>query len=150
RPIDLDMSTAKCWVYQPGSDAGPKGEHKTAHHGHERLILIGPKAQEILRPYLGTKLDACCFSPAAAEAARSAERRRNRKTPITPSQARRRPKANRKRAHRDRYDVTSYRNAIYRACDKAFPPPAPLARQDEETAKQWQARLMPEQKAELR
>jgi integrase len=149
RPLDIDMRNPSCWVYRPGSDQGRHGRHKTAHHGHDRIILIGPKAQEILRPYLGTKLDAYCFCPATAEAERNAERRRKRKSPMTPSQKKRRPKANPKRPKRDRYDVNSYRNAIYRACDKAFPPPAPLARQQGEKKKAYLARLTPEQQAEL-
>jgi integrase len=150
RPLDLDMSNPSCWIYQPGSDQGPHGKHKTSHLGHDRLILIGPKAQEVLRPYLGTKLDACCFPPLVAEAKRSAKRRKERKTPMTPSQAKRCPKKNRKRPVQDRYEVTSFRNAIYRACDSAYPPPAPLARQEDETRKEWRARLTPEQKEELR
>ena len=68
---------------------------------------------------------------------------------MTPSQKNCRPKANPKRPKRDRYDVISYRNAIYRACDKAFPPPAPLARLEGETKKKWLARLTAEQKDEL-
>lgn len=27
-------------------------EHKTAHHGHKRILYFGPKAQEILKTYL--------------------------------------------------------------------------------------------------
>src|SRR5262249_12749928 len=127
RPLDIDMSNPACWVYRPGSDQGEHGQHKTAHHGHERLILIGPRAQEVLRPHLGTKLDAYCFSPAESERRRSEARRGARQTPLTPSQRARRPTARRKRAPRDHYDETSYRNAVYRACDRAFPPPAHLA-----------------------
>ncbi len=85
RPVDLDMKNPACWVYRPGSDQGPHGQHKTAHHGHDRLILIGPKAQEVLLPYLGTKLDAYCFSPAESEAQRNAARKERRQTPMTPS-----------------------------------------------------------------
>jgi integrase len=97
RPLDLDMGRPACWVYRPGSDQGQHGRHKTAHHGHERLVLIGPKAQEVLRPYLGTKLDAYCFSPAESERRRSEARRDARQTPMTPSQRARRPKARRER-----------------------------------------------------
>jgi integrase len=149
RPLDLDMRNPSCWVYRPGSDQGPHGTHKTAHHGQDRLILIGPRAQEVLRPYLGTRVDAYCFSPAQSERDRHVRQRENRKTPLTPSQRNRRPKRNPKRAKRDHYDVTSYRNAIYRACDRAFPPPAPLAQGAGETAEGWRARLTPEQTEEL-
>jgi hypothetical protein len=85
RPFDIDMSHPACWVYRPGSDRGPHGAHKTAHHGHDHPIFIGPRAQAILRPYLDTKLDAYCFSPAESEHRRSADRRQMRKTPLTVS-----------------------------------------------------------------
>jgi integrase len=141
RPVDIDMRKP-CWVYRPQ-------RHKTEHHDIERNILIGPKAQEILRPYLGTKLDAYCFSPVDSEATRNAAKRAARNTPLTPSQRARKPKRNPKRPKRDRYDETSYRNAVYRACDKAFPPPVPLARLKGETRRAWLARLTGDQKAEL-
>lgn len=45
------------WVYQPRS-------HKTAHHGHTRVILIGPLGQATLAPYLERSTEAMCFAPA--------------------------------------------------------------------------------------
>ncbi|HYT94308.1 MAG TPA: site-specific integrase [Gemmataceae bacterium] len=119
RPIDIDMRNPSCWVYRPGSDQGSHGTHKTAHHGHERMIFIGPKAQEVLRPFLGTKLDAYCFSPAESESRRNTGRRSQRKTPLWPSHQRRKAKAKRQRSPGDRYDTHSYRRAIARACRKA-------------------------------
>jgi integrase len=142
RACDVDMS-GPIWLYRPG-------RHKTAHHGHQRVIALGPQAQQIVRERLTLNVQAYLFCPRASEEARNAERRKNRKTPMTPSQARREPKKQPKRPKRERYDETSYRNAIYRACDKAFPPPAPLARREDETAKEWLARLTPEQREELR
>ena len=44
RTADLDTS-ATVWSYKPAS-------HKTEHHGRERIILLGPKAQAILQPWL--------------------------------------------------------------------------------------------------
>ena len=44
RPCDIDRS-GDIWRYVPES-------HKTEHHGRGRIIFIGPKAQEVLRPYL--------------------------------------------------------------------------------------------------
>jgi integrase len=152
RPLDLDVSNPNCWVYRPGSDQGPEGKHKTAHHGHQRIILVGPRAQEVLKPFLGTRLDAFCFSPAKAEAARNAGRRERRMTPLWPSHLERlakKRKARRRRAPGDRYDVAGYRRAIKRACDQAFPPPEPLAKREGETTAAWQARLTEEQKSEL-
>jgi integrase len=155
RPMDLDMRNPACWVYRPGSDAGPHGEHKTAHHGHDRLILIGPRAQEVLRPWLGTKLDAYCFSPAQSEVCRHERQRRERKTPLTRSQRARRAKRSRRRAPQDHYNVTSYRNAVYRACDRAFPLPGHLGPRQlpngkRESRRAWWARLTPQEKDEVR
>jgi integrase len=149
RGMDLEVS-GPVWVYRPGSDRGPEGEHKTSHHGHERTVLIGPRAQEVLRPWLKTDLTAYLFSPREAEALRSAARRQNRKSPMTPSQAARRPRKNPKRPRGERYRVAAYRLAIYRACDRAFPPPAPLAKRADETWQEWRARLTAGDRAELR
>jgi transposase len=141
RACDIDTG-GRVWVYRPV-------RHKTEHHGQQREVYMGPRAQEVIRPWLVLDTQAYLFSPAAAEAARRAERRRGRKTPLTPSQARRRPKENPKRAKRQRYDETSYRNAVYRACDRAFPPPDPLAARTGETRAQWQARLTPAEREGL-
>jgi integrase len=143
RAIDLDMHNPSCWVYRPE-------KHKREHDDVERLILIGPQAQEVIRPYLGVNTQAYLFSPRAGEEARHAKRRRNRKTPVTPSQRDRRPVANPKRPKRERYDEISYRNAVYRACNKAFTAPEPLGKRPDETRPEWLARLTPEQKEELR
>ena len=55
-----------------------------------------------------------------------------------------------KRAKRELYDETSYRNAIYRACDRAFPPPEALARRPKESARKWLDRLTPGERVALR
>jgi integrase len=155
RPIDLDRKNPVCWVYRPGSDQGQHGQHKTAHHGHERLILIGPKAQKVLTPYLDVEPNAYCFSPVESERQRSDDRRDARQSPMTPSQSARKPQARRKRAPRDHYDETSYRNAVYRACDRAFPLPANLAprlldNSKRESRAAWWTRLTNAEKGEVR
>lgn len=66
RPGDVDR-TGEVWEYRPGG-------HKTEHHDKKRVIFIGPKAQDILRPYLLREAGAYCFSPADAEKNRLAER----------------------------------------------------------------------------
>ena len=114
RSCDIDAG-GRVWVYRPA-------RHKTEHHGKSREVFLGPQAQSVLRPWLRSDLQASLFSPAKAEADRNAERRRNRKSPMTPSQARRCPKPNRKRPPRDRYDMASFRRAIQRACKKAGVP----------------------------
>lgn len=112
RPADIDMG-GQVWLYVPRT-------HKTEHHGHARRIYLGPAAQRIVRDFLGTELEAHLFSPIEAEAERSAERRRNRKSPMTPSQAKRRKKRGRPNAPRDAYDTQTYGRAILRACGQAF------------------------------
>jgi integrase len=44
RPMDVDRR-GKVWLYTPA-------DHKTAHHGHKRVVPIGPRGQEVLRPFL--------------------------------------------------------------------------------------------------
>jgi integrase len=118
RPTDLD-TTGRIWVYLPGSDQGQHGGHKTAYLGKERQVYLGPQAQEIIRPMLPLSTTAYIFSPIESERLRHAAQRQNRKTPMTPSQAKRKPKKNPKRSPRDRYDTYSYRRAIKRACQLA-------------------------------
>jgi integrase len=121
RAIDLD-TTGKVWLYRPGSDQGDEGVHKTAHRGHRRVILLGPRAQEIVRHYLKTDLYAYLFSPREVMQQLRAEQRRNRKTKVQPSQQNRRRK-NPKRRPRERYTTGSYNYAVRRACQKAGVPP---------------------------
>ncbi len=104
RPADIDQS-GDIWIYRPQ-------RHKTDYRDLAREVLLGPKAQEILRPWLQRDRDAYCFSPAEAVCERNEQRRQNRKTPMTPSQAERRRESSPKRPTRQRYDRDSYRRAI--------------------------------------
>lgn len=115
RTSDLDM-TGAVWEYVPG-------RHKTEHHDRERKIMVGPRAQEVLRAWLRDDPDAYLFSPAKAMEELSVERRKVRKTPLTPSQRARKRKARPKRAPGDHYTPRSYARAISRGCDLAFPHP---------------------------
>lgn len=110
RPCDVDTSGA-VWCYRPES-------HKTQHHGRERIIMVGPQAQGVLRPYLLREKTAYCFTPADSERKRNLRRRDNRRSPMTPSQAKRRPKLHRKHAPGDRYDTQAYRRAIDRTVER--------------------------------
>ena len=110
RPCDLDRSE-KIWVYRPES-------HKTEHHGRERVIFVGPKAQAEILPYLLRDAEAYCFSPSDSERTRKAERRNLRKTKVQPSQIDRR-KSRPIRKPRARYFKDAYARAISRAAEKA-------------------------------
>ncbi|MGA2255195.1 MAG: tyrosine-type recombinase/integrase [Thermoguttaceae bacterium] len=112
RPCDIDM-TADIWIYEPH-------DHKNRWRNHRRQIPLGPKAQAIIRPFLLNRADtAYLFSPKDGEATINAERRRNRKSPMTPSQAKRRPKKHSTRAKRERYDTHSYLRAITYGIEQA-------------------------------
>ena len=110
RPMDIDQA-GEVWIYTPSS-------HKTEHHGKQRHIAIGPRAQEVLTPYLLRDAANCCFSPAESEEKRNTLRRKNRKTPMTPSQQARQLRGG-KRKLATHYNKDSYRRAIQRGCDKA-------------------------------
>jgi site-specific recombinase XerD len=114
RTIDINTSGA-IWEYQPR-------RHKTEHHERERVVPLGPRAQEVLKPWLRTELEAYLFSPREAIAEHRAERRRNRKTKVQPSQRDRRM-AKPKRFPGEHYTTVSYGHAIADACARAFPHP---------------------------
>ena len=96
RACDLDR-TGNVWVYRPAT-------HKTEQHGKLREIYLGPRAQAVIQPWLELAPHSYLFSPSVSEAARNAKRRESRKNRVTPSQAKRQPKANPQRAKRDHYD----------------------------------------------
>jgi integrase len=84
------------------------------------------------------------FQPREAREQFDTERRSNRKSKVTPSQAARKRKARPKRTPGERYRVTSYDHAVMVACDTAFPPLPPLAKREDETYRQWRERIGPE------
>lgn len=141
RPIDIEIDEMHgIWTYRPET-------HKNAYREKDRVIFFGPKAQEIIRPLLTNRsTDSYMFSPAEAEAERRVAASAARKTPLSCGN---RPGTNRrdhpKRRARDHYTTTAYCRSIQYACDKAFPPPARLAQQEKETAKEWAARLKAEE-----
>jgi integrase len=143
RPCDVDAA-GDVWAYRPES-------HKTQHHGRERVIFIGPKAQAILRPYLLRDKAAYCFCPAEGEKKRREDAHDRRTTPLSRgnrpgSNVRSKPK----RFAGERYDVASYRRAIYRACELAFGMPKHLRhrlRNETEEQKQERQKLASEWRA---
>jgi integrase len=146
RAVDIDMA-GPVWLYRPG-------HHKTKHHGHTRIVPIGPRAQEIIRRHLKTDIQAYLFTPADSLAEFRAEQRRNRKTKVQPSQADRK-KRKPKRCPGKRYTKSSYANAVADACDRAFPPPEHLqpkikSNGKRETREEIRARLTEAEKMELK
>ena len=113
RTCDVETG-GEVWAYRPAS-------HKTEHHNKRRVIYLGPRAQEVLQPWLRTDRGACLFQPREAAAERRAEMRARRKTRVQPSQFDRRTD-DPQRAPGSRYTVNSYRQAIVRGCDRAGVP----------------------------
>jgi integrase len=114
RGIDLNTS-GPVWVYRPR-------HHKNRHLGLDRIIHLGPKAQEIVRPFLRPNIETYLFSPRAYVEELHARRAAQRKTRRTPSGTKGPRKANLKRKPAERYDRGSYRQAIVRACEAAGVP----------------------------
>lgn len=78
RPCDIDRS-GEIWHYYPY-------KYKTQHLEDptlRRIISIGPKGQEILRPFLLRQEDAYCFTPEESEKDRRIKLSKLRKTPIS-------------------------------------------------------------------
>ena len=147
RGIDLD-TTGKLWLYRPA-------RHKTAYLGHERMIFLGPRAQEIIRPFLKPDLTAHLFCPAEVERERRQIQHARRRTPLSCGNI---PGSNVKRKPRKKpgncYSVTAYARAVRDACDRAFPLPEHLKPerfdQRRETLKAWRLRLTPKQTVEIK
>ena len=64
RPCDIDRAN-EVWLYRPLT-------HKTEHANKQRVIPIGPRAQEILLRYLARDAVSYCFRPRDSEARRRA------------------------------------------------------------------------------
>ena len=120
RPCDIHRNVDP-WRYVPQS-------HKCEHHGRERVIFIGPKAQAVLFRYLARDTQAKCFQPIESERKRRVEQHANRKTPLSTGTlpGHRRKRKPKRRAGAE-YGTDVYRRAISRACDKAFPAPDDVA-----------------------
>ena len=117
RAVDID-TTNPVWEFRPK-------RFKTEHHNDaddadiDRVVYLGPKSQESLRPWLLADPEAHVFAPRRSEALRNAARKEQRQTKLTPSQAVRKPKGRAKAPLRSYYPVGSYRQAIRRACLRA-------------------------------
>jgi integrase len=114
RTADLETS-GRVWFYRPLT-------HKTAWRGKSRVIAVGPRAQEVLKPWLRLNLEEYLFQPREVVQALRDARKEKKKTPLTPSQKARRPKRNPSRQPGRRYGVRAYGKAIDRAARKACVP----------------------------
>lgn len=122
RPRDIKIRGAM-WIYQPK-------KHKTAGKKVRRTIPFGPAAQILLAPFIaGRDPGDYCFKPeesfewCMSERARNAGK--NRKTPVYPSELKRRAKAKKQRQKNPqrkfaaKFDRVTYRQAIHQGIRRA-------------------------------
>ncbi|MDO8302681.1 MAG: site-specific integrase, partial [Sedimentisphaerales bacterium] len=108
KPKDIDRS-GEIWHYYPE-------RHKNEYRGHERIVPLGPRGQELLRPFLLRNQDSYCFSPAESERMRRDVLTQNRKTPLSYGNSiGTNCKDDPQRRPGDCYDSCSYAKAIRRA-----------------------------------
>lgn len=111
RMCDLKM-TGDVWEFCPGS-------HKTEHHGKQRVIYIGPRGQEALRPFLRTGTHVPLFQPCESREWYLKQRRKPGNERIG-SKGRKGAKG--KRRPGTRYTADSMGKAIRKACRAAGVP----------------------------
>ena len=116
RLADLKDTDREVWT-------APLNAHKTSYIGRQRTLYFGPVAQRIIAEFMNTgrSTDDYLFSPRAAIAERAKDCRTHRRKGQKPNARRTKRRVGRC------YTVDTYRRAIHRACDKAFPPPDGLS-----------------------
>ncbi len=104
---DIDESGVP-WVYRPE-------HHKNEWRSQPRVVLIGPRAREILGRHRGGERP---FSPVAAVAERMAAKRAARTSPFYPCRDERYTRAKENAAHRpgEAWTTQSYGRAVKEAC----------------------------------
>jgi integrase len=111
RPCEVD-TTGDVWLYQPRS-------HKTQHFDRGKVIVLGPRAQEVLRVWLNRDPETYCFVPAEVTTWHYGRSRRRETT--VPKIEGTTPKST-LRAPGVRYTRHSYRVAVQRACKRSGTP----------------------------
>lgn len=103
RPMDI-VTTGNVWEYTPAT-------HKTQHAGKSRLVLIGPRGQQAITPFLDRPTDAYLFDPRDALQQRHSEAETHRRPDQRP---------NHRQTDRrvgDKYNAQTLGYAIRRACE---------------------------------
>jgi len=120
RTGDIDR-TVSPWEYRPRT-------HKTAHRGHERVIYIGPRGQEVVADWLRADPDAFLFQPreavsrvreaAIAEHRSDGDRARSARNKRLAEARRRGGKAKNRRLPGEMYTAGRLGHAVGRACKR--------------------------------
>ena len=121
RPFDILCDDLDCWLYIPGRDRTPVGQHKTTRFERVKVIPITSKGQNILKPRI-KNFDSkeYIFSPKEAVQEFLEEKTTKRKIPLKYGN---RPGTNQKNHPMvkpgKKYDHHSLRNACKRGCIRA-------------------------------
>lgn len=119
KELKVKGAPAGMWGYYPGIFKGDHLDNTVV----QEVIPIGPKAQELLQPFLEEAVadDDYLFSPSKAQVEEMALKRSLRKTKVQPSQQDRRKK-NPLKSPGAHYLPDSYRQAVQRATARAGVP----------------------------
>lgn len=100
-------------------------DHKGTWRDKDRLVFLGPRAMAELEGLAGMDPEAYIWSPKRAMAEHLARRRASRTIPMYASHMpeRRALKRGKRHGAGDCYTTDSYRRAIWRACEMAWPHP---------------------------
>ncbi len=121
RPYDILRDDPECWIYIPGRDQTPVGQHKTTRYEQVKVIPLTVAAQRILAPRI-KDFDSKehVFSPAEAVQDFLASKAAKRKTPLNCGN---RPGTNRRRHPMiqpgKKYTSDSLCDACKRGCKRA-------------------------------
>jgi len=121
RPFDILCDNPNCWLYIPGRDQTPVGQHKTTRFERVKVIPLASKCQKILKPRIQDfNSKKCIFSPKEAVQEFLEHKFANRKTPLNYGN---RPGTN-LRKHpmvkpSEKYNHNTLRNACKRGCERA-------------------------------
>jgi len=112
KSVDIDRS-GSIWLWR-------LKDHKCAWRGTDRVIALGPQAQQVIREYEKPDLSAFLFSPQDTMTEVQAQRAAARKTPLScGNRAGLHRKRKPRRAPGLQYTVSSFQHSLRKACDAA-------------------------------
>lgn len=120
RPFDILRDDPECWIYIPGRDKSPVGDHKTTHFEKVKVIALAGECIDILSKRIDDfDSKEYIFSPKESIDEHRKTKRKNRKTPLScGNKPGSNKKQNPKRKPSEKYSNNSFRQAIQRACKR--------------------------------
>ena len=116
RVCDIEVA-GKVWIYRPA-------KHKSKWRGEVREVILGPRAQRVLQPFLTTNTQTYVFSPADSVQEHRDRRTAARKTPLGQGNSIGSNRVEKpKRGAGEHYTSDAFGAAITYACSRAFPVP---------------------------